>query len=182
MKIKPTKKQRSNPTNHEDQTYKETNIKSMKKKQQTQIESMNHEDQTHKELKIKPIKKKQQTHEDHNKEETTKALGRSNPNNKDQTQTANIKEGRLNPNNEDQTTTVKATELKWRRLHFLLWVFRFVDVPSFSSLGLLKLFLRFHIWSLGLLKFRCLSFRFRKDSSSMWIIFHLNFLKLDLLQ
>ena len=95
---------------------------------------MNHEDQTHKEMKIKHIKKKQQTHEDHNEEETTKALGRSNPNNKDQTQTANIKQGRLNPNNEDQTTTVKATELKWRRLHFLLWVFRFVDVPSFSSL------------------------------------------------
>ena len=91
-------------------------IKSMKKKQQTQIKSMNHEDQTHKEMKIKPIKKKQQTHEDHNKEETTKALGRSNPNNKDQTQTTNIKQGRLNPNNEDQTTTVKATELKWRRL------------------------------------------------------------------
>ena len=115
MKIKPTKKQRSNPTNHEDQTYKETKIKSTKKKQQTQIESMNHEDQTH-------------------KEETTKALGRSNPNNKDQTQTTNIKQGRLNPNNEDQTTTVKATELKWRRLHFLLWVYRFVDVPSLSSL------------------------------------------------
>ena len=116
MKIKPTKKQRSNPTNHEDQTYKEMKIKSMKKKQQTQIKSMNHEDQTHKEMKIKPIKKKQQTHEDHNKEETTKALGRSNPNNKDQTQTTNIKQGRLNPNNEDQTMMVKATELKWRRL------------------------------------------------------------------
>ena len=50
---------------------------------------MNHEDQTHKEMKIKPIKKKQQTHEDHNEEETTKALGRSN--HEDQTQTTKIK-------------------------------------------------------------------------------------------
>ena len=50
---------------------------------------MNHEDQTHKEMKIKPMMKKQQTHEDHNKEETTKALGRSN--HKDHSQTQKIK-------------------------------------------------------------------------------------------
>ena len=135
-------------------------------------------------MKIKPIKKKQQTHEDHNKEETTKALGRSNPNNKDQTQTTNIKQGRLNPNNEDQTTTVKATELKWRRLHFLLWVFRFVDVPSFSSLvfGFVEVVPSFSSLIFGFVEVSLFVFRFRKDSSSTWIIFHLNFLKLELLQ
>ena len=147
-------------------------IKSMKKKQQTQTESMNHEDQTHKEMKIKPIKKKQQTHEDHNKEETTKALGRSNPNNKDQTQTANIKQGRLNPNNEDQTMMVKATELKWRRLqqrwrrlHFLLWVFRFVDVPSFSSLifGFVEVVPSFSSLVFGFVEDSLFVFRFRKN-------------------
>ena len=128
-------------------------------------------------MKIKSMKKKQQTHEDHNKEETTKALGRSNPNNKDQTQTTIIKQGRLNPNNEDQTTTVKATELKWRRLHFLLWVFRFVDVPSFSSLvfGFVEVVPSFSSLVFGFVEVSLFVFRFRKDSSSTWIIFHHNF-------
>ena len=71
----------------------------MKKKQQTLTESMNHEDQTHKEMKIKPMMKKQQTHEDHNKEETTKALGRSN--HKDHSQTQKIKPKLWISNNED---------------------------------------------------------------------------------
>ena len=76
---------------------------------------------------------------------------RSNPRrNEDQTQTTKKKQRRSNPNNKDQTMTMKATEPRWWRLHatkaptvaakasfsFLLWVFGFVNVPSFSSLGL----------------------------------------------
>ena len=83
----------------------------MKKKQQTQTESMNHEDQTHKEMKIKPIKKNQQTHEDHNKEETTKALGRSNIDPKLEYGMKPFlhepKQQRSNPNREYQTRKIK---------------------------------------------------------------------------
>ena len=103
-------------------------------------------------MKIKHIKKKQQTHEDHNEEETTKALGRSN--HEDQTQTANIKQGRLNPNNENRFQTTKIKPRRRRRLNpggegsnsgsedFIFFS---------GSLGLLML-LRFLLWSLGLLK------------------------------
>ena len=84
MKIKPTKKQRSNPTNHEDQTYKETKIKSTKKKQQTQIESMNHEDQTHKEETTNPLRSQQRRNNKGSRKIKPKQQ-RSNPNHEYQT-------------------------------------------------------------------------------------------------
>ena len=108
---------------------------------------------------------------------------RLNPNREYQTRKIKPKQQRLFPNNEDQTTTVKATEPKWqrlqqrwRRLHFLLWVFRFVDVPMFSSLvfGFVEVVPSFSSLVFGFVEVLLFVFGFRKDSSSTWIIFHLN--------